>query len=813
MKKISIVLICLIFTLLSSAQITSKFCISPGSLSTMFTNEEKDTLQQLQVKGFLNETDGEFIRQNLKAIEYLDLSSVTFKLDGINENMVPEDFIYNNKTIKTVLLPSKATRIGEYAFANCTSLERVIFPETLLEIGRLAFYNSVMLDSVILSEGLTTLGENAFYGCDAIRSIVLPNSVSSIGEWCFGWCLGLESIVLPESLKIIPDYAIYHCIKLKSINLPSTITTIGENALAWDTCLTSIELPQSLEDIGASAFYYCRALDSVIIPNQISTIKERTFYGCRDLQYLNIPNSVTAFEGYIVSSCTSLDTLFVPSSVVDIDDATFQGYDGYIKFDEDNPSLAYEGDLLLNKEKTKLIKCPTTKTGTCDIPASVKVIGDFAFYLCDTLDFINFPTSVTEISITGISYTSAQFQVDENNTRYSSLDGILYSKDQSKLIKCPMLKEGILNIPESVEILGERAFQSCYKLESIKIPTLTKSIDPTTFSNCSAGFIVAENNTKYSSIDFILYDKAQRILIKAPTKITEISTLPSTLETIDVGAFTNSHIISIALPEGVKNIGEQAFLNCLKLKNIVLPSTIEFLGDYSFGLLDSIETITCYRKVPLPIDYMIFIGSNISNTTLKVPFGSATNYSKSSYWNSFGKIEELNGAIASSKINMIGASQGSQKELTILSNTSWSLDLEDDWITLDVANGEGEKTITITALENPKNEKRSTYIYIKVEGNEDVAVKVTQYANKKVDVSTLSTANFGVFPNPVVDQFTITGIDEAVQVSIFDINGRLVLSQEINANEELSTQQLQSGMYFVKVQNKQLLEKFRMIKH
>ena len=68
------------------------------------------------------------------------------------------------------------------------------------------------------------------------------------------------------------------------------------------------------------------------------------------------------------------------------------------------------------------------------------------------------------------------FKVDSNSKNYSALDGILYNKDQSVLVKCPLKKEGSVTLPSSVKEIGPAAFACCYFITDVSLNDGLESI-------------------------------------------------------------------------------------------------------------------------------------------------------------------------------------------------------------------------------------------------------------------------------------------------------------------------------------------------
>ncbi|MCD8132582.1 MAG: leucine-rich repeat domain-containing protein [Clostridiales bacterium] len=121
------------------------------------------------------------------------------------------------------------------------------------------------------------------------------------------------------------------------------------------------------------------------------------------------------------------------------------------------------------------------------IPASVTTIGDGAFYFCESLTSVTIPASVTFIG-DGAFYgceSLTDITVDAENSAYASLDGVLFNKDQTELICCPVRKTGEYVIPASVTTIGEFAFDGCENLTSVVIGSGVTTITDSAFWYCT----------------------------------------------------------------------------------------------------------------------------------------------------------------------------------------------------------------------------------------------------------------------------------------------------------------------------------------
>jgi hypothetical protein len=100
------------------------------------------------------------------------------------------------------------------------------------------------------------------------------------------------------------------------------------------------------------------------------------------------------------------------------------------------------------------------------------------------------PESVLEITTGGGLHAAsnlASINVSPNNTVYASVDGVLYNKDLTTLIKYPIAKAGEkFDIPESVTTIGRGAFANATNLTGVNIPESVQKIEISAFMSCSA---------------------------------------------------------------------------------------------------------------------------------------------------------------------------------------------------------------------------------------------------------------------------------------------------------------------------------------
>ena len=125
------------------------------------------------------------------------------------------------------------------------------------------FNSCSSIKSAIIESGVTSIGNYAFSGCSSLKSVTIPDSVTSIGTGVFGGCSSLTSVTIPNSVTSISEDAFRYCDSLTSVTIPHGVTSIGDYAFCDCTNLTSITIPESVTSIGDAVFYWCDSLTDV----------------------------------------------------------------------------------------------------------------------------------------------------------------------------------------------------------------------------------------------------------------------------------------------------------------------------------------------------------------------------------------------------------------------------------------------------------------------------------------------------------------------------------------------------------------------
>ncbi|PID90790.1 MAG: hypothetical protein CSA97_01095 [Bacteroidetes bacterium] len=274
------------------------------------------------------------------------------------------------------------------------------------------------------------------------------------------------------------------------------------------------------------------------------------------------------------------------------------------------------------------------KLGEISLNEGLESLADEAFYP-SKLTEVWLPASVKEIGYDPFhSSVLTKIDVASGNTHFSEYndDGVLYSKDLSRLIQYPAAKadasytlpsatrtigryamanaklealtlnEGLekiekkglfwmrnltsLSLPSTLTTLKWQALKRCLRLENLHIGKGLSAIGNEVFSDCNRlqQFTINAENPNYTVEDGVLYNKQLTRLIKYPAGKTNTEyEIVSTTKKMDGGAFMgNTHLQRVVIPEGCTSVSLKLFMQCSALEECTLPSTITSIGQFAF---------------------------------------------------------------------------------------------------------------------------------------------------------------------------------------------------------------------------------------
>lgn len=372
-----------------------------------------------------------------------------------------------NDQIDTVILKEGVTRIGDYAFYNCTELTSVEIPE-----------------------GVTYIGESAFACCQSLESVTIPGSVTEIGEGAFESCDSMMALELASGLKCVGAFAFSECVALRELILPDTVERIERSAFAGTMALHELVIPGNVQEIGDNAFNGCIQLSSLTLSEGIRVIEEMAFSNCSDLTEVLIPASVECLGDGVFSDCLAMTQIAVAP---------------------ESEHFVVRDNILYSKDLSVLVHYPASKEEQeFTIPEEVRKIaglafasnyflmevmlgdhleevGSYAFARCSSLSFMSLPAQTTRLGVSPFHDCTMllEIEVDPNNPCYSSIDGVLYNKEQTQLIQYPAgLYDDFYKVPDTVREIAENACYDAQDLEVLKIPAGVRKIGDMAFAFC-----------------------------------------------------------------------------------------------------------------------------------------------------------------------------------------------------------------------------------------------------------------------------------------------------------------------------------------
>lgn len=580
--------------------------------------------------------------------------------------------------LTSIKMPKGVTTIKNSAFMGCKGLADLTIGDDVTIIGDSAFNNCERLNIVSIPACVTTIGGNAFGNCRNLTTVDIPNSVTSIGSGAFSGCSELSSVVslieqpyvfgknafdgiskgcvLTVPSGTINDYLTKGWTKevfkggvveaedenteyigfadekvkaiclaqwdtnrdgklsdkeagvvqvlgaafkgnkeitsFKELNYFKGITSL-DDAFSGCSKLEAIEIPEGIEKIGRKTFLGCDSLKSIVVVsenkiydsrdscNAIIRKKDNTLVaGCKTTC---IPDDVAAIGDSAFYNCSGLDTLEIPKSVSAIGNSTFYKCSGLTSI---------------------------------EFPDNLAEIGDSAFCYCPGLNIIRIPKGVTSIGSKAFSRCyglDSIFVAIENQTFDSrdSCNAIIRKKDNTLILGCRNTQ-----IKNGVAAIGDRAFEGCTGLSSIKIPASVTSIGTGAFNGCTglALFTIPSDVKTIGGSAFQNCTGLSEIIIQA------------NITSIEGSTFANCHsLTTIEIPTSVTSIGSSAFLGCTSMASIVIPENVSEIGNNAFKGCSRLSYVVVKAEEPYSFGNNAFDGIS-DNCLLVVPAGTRDKY-------------------------------------------------------------------------------------------------------------------------------------------------------------------------------------------
>lgn len=391
------------------------------------------------------------------------------------------------------IIPNDTQNILNGAFMNCEGLVHLTLPSTLKAIGEWAFANCTSLQSVDVSQStyqyFYSFEDYAFTNCTALETFTFAPVNRTIGEWMFKGCTNL-----------------------KTINVPSTITGIGIGAFEECTGLTSVTLPDNMNNIAQDVFKNCSSLTTVNLPSQLTQLRDRVFEGCTSLQALTIPAGMTSVSKTSLRGCESLAHLSVASGNTNFDsrndcEAIIETSTNKLRHGSLNTVIPH--DVTAIDEYAFSGRNFTTFT----LPAQVTEVAYSAFERCRNMTTFNVASgnlvydardncnglihTATNMLVYGFGTTTIPNGVSYGEYAYYGTglsefhvpEGITY-------LPIGFIPDAIfltkITLPSTLTYIGMMAFSNISKLESVIIPASVTTMMPWAFGTAEHLTVYAE---------------------------------------------------------------------------------------------------------------------------------------------------------------------------------------------------------------------------------------------------------------------------------------------------------------------------------
>ncbi|MCR5214343.1 MAG: leucine-rich repeat protein [Eubacterium sp.] len=456
-----------------------------------------------------------------------------------------------------VELPGSLEAIGTFAFSYCKNLGQIKLPKNLTYYGMSAISAENGID---VGGGMTNFQyiNDCLYNKTGTKLIqcfskesdyVIPDGVEKIGDHSFRNNDFIENLTIPESVKEIGNGAFYGMENLKSFNVPDSVEEIGDSAfgnfnLDEDKDMESVKLGPNIKTIGKNAFSafkvknfevdennkyfstkegfltnkagdglilapYMESGEVVIPEGIISVYAEDAFSINREADRLVLSDSVKILNG---QALTYMTELYIGAGLNSFIDTQYVSNLTNIEISDQNTNYKVVDNVLYTGDMKELLIYPQASSAEeYIVPEGVEKISEEALGSAYNLKKISLPSTLASLGtdysistgngVSGIPFLE-EVTVSEDNPKFSSVGGVLYSKDQKTLLAVPANLPGKIEILDGVELIEKSAIYAINSADEVVLP---------------------DSLTRIEYGNFVSFIRETRVDIYAPENLTYIS--------------------------------------------------------------------------------------------------------------------------------------------------------------------------------------------------------------------------------------------------------------------------------------------------
>ena len=432
-----------------------------------------------------------------------------------------------------------------------------------------------------------TEAELTYYNKDCGTDVVIPamiddRKVTSVYQYTFRE-MGITSIYLPDTIKTIGEEAFKNN-NIETLHIPSSVEKLDTWAFA-NNKIKSLSIDEGIKTIGPRAFQY-NELTEAVIPNSVTSIGACAY--CNN----PIPNASFLYArngdsydyskiiGYIGDLSEFPDKVFrIPEEVNGVK-LKIIGVSAFERMSLTN------WEVVLPKTVTDIYVSAFWGGGISkvNLPMGLKTIGSNAFFH-NNLTELNIPSTVTQI---GNSAFNGNKVINEEQAwiykrtasgiDYSTI--VSYAGANRNDISIPAEKDGV-----KLKTITAKALNELYFTGTLKIPITVTSIGQAALNKNSVTYV---DNGDGMLTDGFVYAKSEdgsvdytNIVGYAKVNTANV-VIPSNVKKISDYAFYYSNVKGVVLPEGLIEIGKNAFELCYLGPEVTIPSTVTKIGNKAF---------------------------------------------------------------------------------------------------------------------------------------------------------------------------------------------------------------------------------------